>query len=150
MTHYVLFRSRFERVALAFHRQTLWRCLGLVLTLLLAFVGYLCIGSTLLTPAQVYTALFRPEVSDHLFVIQTLRLPRGLLAVMVGAGLGVSGAILQQVVRNPLASPDIIGISDGAAVGAVLFLAWFVGTVSLVWLPPVAIVGAALPSLLIY
>lgn len=150
MTTHFLLRSRSERLALAFHRQTLFRCLGLALALLLAFIGYLCIGSTLLSPAQVYTALFQPEASDHLFVVQTLRLPRGLLGMLVGAGLGVSGAILQQVVRNPLASPDIIGISDGAAVGAVLFLAWFVGTVSLVWLPPVAIAGAALTSILIY
>lgn len=150
MTTHFLLRSRNETVALAFHRQTLRRCLLLGALVTLAFIGYLCLGSTLLTPAQVFAAVFHPQTSDHVFVVQTLRLPRALLAVLVGAGLGVSGALLQQVVRNPLASPDIIGISDGAAVGAVLFLAWLVGSVALTWLPPVAIAGAALTSMLIY
>lgn len=53
------------------------------------------------------------------FIIRTLRLPRALTAVLVGAAFGVSGQIFQRLVRNPLASPDILGVSSGAAVGAV-------------------------------
>lgn len=148
MTTHILLRSRSERLALAFHRQTLWRCLILLLVLCAALVTYLCLGTTLLTPMDVVQGVFRPASSDHAFVIQTLRLPRALLAVLVGAGLGISGAILQQVVRNPLASPDIIGISDGAATAAMLFLSLTAG--SIVLLPPVAMIGAGLASAVIY
>ena len=150
MTSHFLLRSPSERLALAFHRQTLVRCLLLLVVLLITLVVYLCVGSTLLSPQEVAVGVFQPEQSDHQFVIQTLRLPRALLGLLVGAGLGVSGAILQQVVRNPLASPDIIGISDGAAAGAMVFLSLMAGTVSLTWLPPVAMLGAALASAVIY
>jgi len=149
MTTHFLLRSRSERLALAFHRQTILRCLVLFVILLAGFVTYLCIGSTMLTPMEVAIGVFQPEHSDHQFVIQTLRLPRGLLAVLVGAGLGVSGAILQQVVRNPLASPDIIGISDGAAAAAMLYLSLVVGG-SIALLPPVAMMGAGVASVVIY
>lgn len=138
------------RIALSFHTGMTRRVLWLSLATGLAGLVYLCVGSTLLSPAAVMNALFEPASSPHTFVVNTLRLPRGLLALMVGASLGVSGAILQHVVRNPLASPDIIGISDGAAVGAVLFLAWMTGTLSFVWLPPVAIATALITALLIY
>jgi iron complex transport system permease protein len=53
------------------------------------------------------------------FIIRTLRIPRALTAVLVGAAFGVSGQIFQRLVRNPLASPDILGVSSGAAVAAV-------------------------------
>lgn len=146
-SHWIV-RSRHERLAFALHRSTLLGCLLSLALVALLFGLYLCLGSTQLTPAEVAAALWQPDSSEHRFVVQTLRLPRALLAVMVGAGLGVSGAILQQLVRNPLASPDIIGITDGAAVAAVLFLAW--GTsLSLDWLPPMAIAGALLSASLV-
>src|SRR3954463_4619701 len=53
-------------------------------------------------------------------VVRTLRIPRALLAVLVGAGLGMSGAALQGSMRNPLAEPYLLGVSGGAAVGAVI------------------------------
>lgn len=150
MTTHYLFRSRTEALALAIHRQSFRRCLVLLAVTLGILLVYLCLGSTRIPPMDVIATLVSPDSSEHQFVIQTLRLPRGLLALLVGAGLGVSGALLQQIVRNPLASPDIIGISDGAALGAVLFLAWFAGIVSLTWLPPVAIASAALTATIIY
>src|SRR5690606_21737654 len=79
-----------------------------------------------------------------------LRLPRVLLAFMVGAALGVAGAILQAVVRNPLASPDIIGITAGASAGAILFFVFFMGSVSAGLLPFAAIIGAAIVAGVIY
>ncbi|MEX2321024.1 MAG: iron ABC transporter permease, partial [Saccharospirillum sp.] len=150
MTTHFLLRSSSEKLALAFHRQTLWRCLallGLTLVILLVNLG---LGSTTIPPQDIIATLLSPETSEHRFVVHALRLPRALLALLVGAGLGVSGALLQQIVRNPLASPDIIGISDGAALGAVLFLAWLAGSVSLTWLPPVAIAAAAVTATVIY
>ena len=56
---------------------------------------------------------------DHELVIRELRLPRVLTAVLVGAAFGISGQIFQRMVHNPLASPDILGVSAGGAVGAV-------------------------------
>jgi iron complex transport system permease protein len=58
--------------------------------------------------------------TDSSFIVRTLRLPRVLLAILAGAAFGVSGQIFQRMVRNPLASPDILGISAGAALGAVV------------------------------
>lgn len=146
-THFLL-RNRSERLALAVHRRTLSGCLLAVLMLGGLLLLCLCLGSSLLTPTEVFTALLQPD-SEQRFVVHTLRLPRAILALLVGAGLGVSGAVLQQLVRNPLASPDIIGVTDGAAVAAVLFLAWG-SALSLDWLPPLAIAGALLSSVLIY
>ena len=57
--------------------------------------------------------------TDSDFIVRTLRLPRALTGVLVGAAFGVSGQIFQRMVRNPLASPDILGVSAGAAVAAV-------------------------------
>ena len=61
-----------------------------------------------------------PEGTD--FVVHTLRLPRGLVGLLVGGAFGLSGAIFQRLARNPLASPDIIGVNAGAAAGAVLVI----------------------------
>jgi iron complex transport system permease protein len=59
-------------------------------------------------------------IGDSAFIVRGLRLPRVVLAALVGAGLGMSGAALQGVMRNPLAEPYLLGVSGGAAVGAVL------------------------------
>ncbi|MCK9906761.1 iron chelate uptake ABC transporter family permease subunit, partial [Frankia sp. Cpl3] len=69
--------------------------------------------------------------------------------ILVGAALAVSGAILQGIIRNPLAAPDILGITGGASVTAVGFLLLF-STMSIRWLPPVAFLGATLATLLLY
>ncbi|CAM3819651.1 putative siderophore transport system permease protein YfhA [Vibrio aerogenes CECT 7868] len=84
------------------------------------------------------------------FVAETLRLPRILMAAMVGAALGGAGLILQSVIRNPLASPDIIGITSGASAAAVVFLFFFKPVLGIGWLPVFAIGGALSASLLIY
>lgn len=65
---------------------------------------------------------------DADFIIGTLRLPRVITGVLVGAALGISGAIFQSLARNPLASPDVIGFTPGAALGAVLTLALWPGS----------------------
>ena len=55
---------------------------------------------------------------DSAFIVRSLRLPRVLTGILVGVAFGVSGQIFQRMVRNPLASPDILGVSSGAALGA--------------------------------
>src|SRR3546814_4818104 len=72
--------------------------------------------------SDVLAALFGVGHEDPAFIIRRLRLPRGRTAALVGAGFGVSGAIFQRIARNPLASPDIIGVNAGAAATAVFII----------------------------
>ncbi|MEC7818266.1 MAG: iron ABC transporter permease [Pseudomonadota bacterium] len=74
-------------------------------------------------------------------ILAELRLPRGVLAIVIGAGLGASGAAMQGYLRNPLADPGLFGIAPGAALGAVVAL-WFGYTVSPWLLPAFALIGA--------
>jgi len=87
---------------------------------------------------------------EFAFVVETLRLPRALLALFVGVALGISGLILQSIIRNPLASPDIIGITSGASFGAVLFISLGTGIVSMNYLPFAAIAGGFMTAIIIY
>jgi iron complex transport system permease protein len=86
---------------------------------------------------------------DFAFVIYTLRLPRIVIAYLVGSGLAVSGAILQGLTRNPLADPGIVGIDAGASLAAVTLIV-FLPSVPLFAIPIAAFAGASLVALLIY
>lgn len=85
--------------------------------LLLLAVGS---GEYELTPWEVLQTLAGGGPAGADFVVETLRLPRALTAILVGAALGAAGAVFQSVTRNPLGSPDIIGFTSGASAGAVL------------------------------
>ncbi len=87
-----------------------------------------------------------PESAD--FIVRTLRLPRGLTSVLVGAAFGLSGAIFQRIARNPLASPDIIGVNAGAAASAVFVIVVLHGSATQVTFG--ALVGALVTSIAIY
>lgn len=78
---------------------------------------------------------------NAMLIVMQLRLPRALLAVTIGAGLGASGAAMQGYLRNPLADPGLFGIAPGAALGAVISL-WFGYAASPLLLPLFALVGA--------
>ncbi|WP_134683367.1 FecCD family ABC transporter permease [Brevibacillus migulae] len=114
------------------------------------FLFSMALGNNGLSFADVWTTLIGQGTEANALVIGTLRLPRVIVAVLVGAALSVSGAILQGLIRNPLASPDMIGITNGAALAAVTFITYFAGTVSIQWLPAAAFVGAGLISIVIY
>lgn len=86
---------------------------------------------------------------DHAFIVRTLRLPRMLVALLVGMALATSGAILQGLLRNPLAAPEVLGVSAGASLAAVALIVLFPG-VSAAALPPAAFGGALAPALLLY
>lgn len=125
--------------------------LGLLSLMLLSSMGLsLGLGSFPTSFQEILYALATPQDSDIAFIVWELRLPRLLLAVLVGAALAVAGAILQGIVRNPLASPDVIGITSGAALAAVTFLALFGTTLSIHWLPVAALIGALLAALLVF
>ncbi|MBD0269446.1 MAG: iron ABC transporter permease [Cyanobacteria bacterium Co-bin8] len=97
----------------------------------------------------VKTLLGIPANPDYAFVVQTLRLPRALVALLVGMGLAVAGAILQGITRNPLAAPEIIGINSGASLVAVAIIVLLPG-ISMVWLPIAAFLGGLGAAIAIY
>ncbi len=98
--------------------------LALILTVvvLALFTASLCLGSGAITAPRALAALFGRGDPLHVLILQQIRLPRALLAAMVGASLGLSGAAMQGYLRNPLAEPGLIGVSGAAALGAVLAL----------------------------
>ncbi|ASB91135.1 MULTISPECIES: FecCD family ABC transporter permease [Bacillus] len=107
-------------------------------------MGY---GALYIAPGDVVKNLFGIS-GEYQFIIQKYRLARVVLAVLAGAGLGVSGAILQGVIRNPLASPDVIGITKGASLAAMIVILIFPAA-PLIVLPLSAFAGAGLVAVLL-
>lgn len=114
----------------------------LVGVLLVAVLLGLALGSVPLSPITVLRALIGTGDVTTLAIVDGLRVPRVALGVVVGAGLAASGTALQATLRNPLAEPYLLGVSGGAAMGAVLTVV--TGFTSPVFLPLAAFVGAAL------
>jgi iron complex transport system permease protein len=92
----------------------------MVAALLAAAVAAIVLGTIPLGIRESIAAIVGRGDETTVFVVQSLRMPRIALAALVGVGLGVSGASLQGVLRNPLAEPYLLGVSGGAAVGAVI------------------------------
>lgn len=99
------------------------RWLLLVLALLVAGTAGVMFGTLRLSPGEVLAGVLGTGTETQVSVVRALRLPRVLLAALVGAGLGASGAALQGATRNGLAEPYLLGVSGGAAVGAVTAVA---------------------------
>lgn len=130
------------------HRKTRLITAGLAVGVVLSFALALFIGDEPLRPADVFQALFGNGDSSTLFIVRELRLPRALIAIMAGLAFALSGALFQLLARNPLASPDLIGITAGASVAAlycILVLRWGGLLVS-----AGALVGALVTALIIY
>ncbi|GAA1545147.1 iron chelate uptake ABC transporter family permease subunit [Kribbella lupini] len=94
----------------------------LLLLVVLAFGASLALGSRWLGADAVVKALFEPSGSDADVIVRDLRLPRTVVAVLIGSCLGVAGALMQGHTRNALAEPGIFGVSSGAALAVVLGL----------------------------
>ncbi|GAB2472249.1 iron chelate uptake ABC transporter family permease subunit [Promicromonospora xylanilytica] len=103
-------------------RRQLLVVTAMALVVLVAGTGALLIGAAGLTPGQAIAGALGLGDKGDVFIIQKLRLPRIEAAVVVGAAFGLAGALFQSTLRNPLASPDILGISSGASLGAVIGL----------------------------
>ncbi len=116
----------------------------LLLLLLLALVAALAVGvgSAGLPLGDVVAALRGGADEPTRVIVWELRLPRILLAALVGGALAVAGVLFQALLRNPLADPYVLGVSGGAAVGAVLSLALGAGRASAIALPLAALAGA--------
>jgi len=122
--------------------------LGL-LPLAALMIGVL-LGSERLAPGQVLAALGGGGDSAIRTIVVDFRLPRVLLALVLGGGLAVAGATFQALLRNPLAEPYILGVSGGAAVGAVAVLALGLTTAGSWSLPLAALVGALVAIVLVF
>jgi iron complex transport system permease protein len=112
------------------------------------FAWSLAVGDFPIPITEVLATLVGGGSDDSAFIVRTLRLPRGLTALLVGAAFGLSGAIFQRLARNPLASPDIIGISAGAATAAVFVIVILHGSSTQVAVG--ALAGATLTAAAIY
>ena len=115
---------------------------------LAVFVWSLAVGDFPIPVGEVIATLFGGGSRSTRFIVETLRLPRGLTALLVGAAFGLSGAIFQRLARNPLASPDIIGVNAGAAAAAVFVIVIVHGTSAQVTFG--ALAGSILTALAIY
>ena len=93
---------------------------GLAVVLVLAFGARVLLGDYTVTIPDFFRILTGTEIPGATYIVMESKLPRALLGVLVGVAFGVSGAIFQTTLRNPLASPDIIGISFGASAAAVV------------------------------
>ena len=115
------------------------RWLSLVVALFAASLLAVAVGTVSIPISALWDALRHVGDTIPIMVVWTLRMPRVTLAILVGAGLGMSGAALQGTMRNPLAEPYLLGVSGGAAVGAVLGLVLGFGVALL---PVAAFAGA--------
>ncbi len=127
------------------------RLYAIILPLLLVMlVIALQVGAVDIEVSKALRDVFGRQTTVESLILLDIRLPRALLAIVVGATLGLAGAALQGLLRNPLAEPGIIGVSNGAALGAVIVfyygfsgIAWFV-------LPLGGLLGALLAVLCIF
>ncbi len=125
------------------------------ITAAIVFITSIAIGDMKISPLSIIKVFFGGGTEMEQLVVTSFRLPRIIVALMVGISLAVAGGILQGMIRNPLASPDILGITGGAAVAVVGFLAFFSNTnnaltVSIKWLPLAAFIGAGVIAILVY
>ena len=106
--------------------------LSVIIVLLIAVIACMIIsliwGSTPVSLAEIWRTLWSNELTDTASqIIWNIRLPRNIVAALVGACLAVSGAILQAVMKNPLADPQIVGVSSGAGLAGVIIFILFPG-----------------------
>jgi iron complex transport system permease protein len=132
-------------------RQTTTILLALASLLIGFLIVGLSVGSVAIPFSDIIlTLLGKAEVDESIrTIVLDIRLPRLLLAMLVGAGLSISGAVFQALLRNPLAEPYILGISSGGTVGAVIAIALSFGF-SAFTTPVASFIGSALVMLLVY
>ena len=125
--------------------------LGLGALLVLAVVLGLLVGPSALSTGEVWSSLFGEADGAAADIVLRVRLPRVVLAALVGASLAVAGTLFQALLRNPLADPYILGVSGGAALGGISVLA-LGGAVGLGYsaVPPAAFAGAIVTILLLF
>ncbi|MGM0777586.1 iron ABC transporter permease [Cytobacillus firmus] len=155
MKKYYNLRLFGDKISFLVNRKALITFLLLAAAAAGVFVISTGTGEMKISPLKVVQVFFGGGSDMDRLIIQSFRLPRIIVALMVGMALAAAGGILQGIIRNPLASPDIIGITGGASVAVVGFLAFFSDknnalTVSINWMPLAAFAGAAILAFLVY
>lgn len=121
---------------------------AVVIAMALLTLVCLSVGAVPVSVVQAFQAVWQ-DSGPHAHLVNELRLPRALLAWPVGAALAVAGALIQGVLRNPLAAPDVIGITTGAGLAAA-FVVLVLGVVPLWAVPAAAFGGGLLAALLVH
>lgn len=128
----------------------------LLIALPVIFLLYLAVGPSLISPLQIFLSPEAEGVSRERIIVNSIRLPRAVMALLVGSSLALCGAVLQGLFRNPLADPSLIGVSSGASAGAsfmIVFGAGYVESSQLLGLSIVAVgavIGAVCAVFLVY
>jgi iron complex transport system permease protein len=140
---------------LDFTRHPVFATISLFLIVVVIMIFSAGSGEFPLSPTKVIAALFGFGEEFDRTILVDFRLPRIVMALFVGMALAVSGAILQGITRNPLASPDLIGVTAGASFAVVLFLTLFSDennslTLSIQWLPLFAFLGATITAFAVF
>lgn len=102
---------------------------GLALALPVVMLLYLAVGPSLISPLQLFATCDATDLDRNQVILTSIRLPRALMALLVGASLAVSGAVMQGLFRNPLADPSLIGVSSGASAGASFMIVFGAGLI---------------------
>ncbi|AYE34356.1 FecCD family ABC transporter permease [Clostridium septicum] len=122
-------------------KKTIKISIVLIIIILAIFTISLGFGEVMVSPLEVLKSILGIDSGFSSILVMNIRLPRVIVAFFVGSSLALSGAILQGVVKNHLASPDILGIVNGGAVGALVFLTMFIDpknnslTTSILYMP---------------
>ncbi|CAM5216335.1 Iron complex transport system permease protein OS=Ureibacillus acetophenoni OX=614649 GN=SAMN05877842_106111 PE=3 SV=1 [Ureibacillus acetophenoni] len=155
MRKYASVRAFRDRISFLIDRKAFLYTVIFLLFLGVVFLISVGMGEQLFSPWKAFNIMLGNGSSFESLIVQSFRMPRILISILVGISLAVAGAILQAILRNPLASPDVIGITGGASVAVVLFLAIFSNesnalTVSIHWMPLAAFIGATIVAILLY
>jgi iron complex transport system permease protein len=129
-------------------RRLVFSCLLLVLVSLVVAIVSLQSGAVTLDMSQVFNALTGSAPRNITIVVTEWRLPRVMMALLVGAALGISGAIFQSLMRNPLGSPDVMGFNTGAWSGVLVAMVLFGQHLTAITLAAMA--GGILTSLVVW
>lgn len=155
MSHYKSVRWCNGKFSFLLDKRAIKVLIIMALATLLVFIISTGIGDMNISPLSVVQVFFGGGTEMEQLVVTSFRLPRIIVALMAGMALAVAGGILQGMIRNPLASPDILGITGGATAAVVGFLAIFSDdnnalTVSIKWMPLAAFAGAGIIAILVY
>ncbi|WP_230432261.1 FecCD family ABC transporter permease [Plesiomonas shigelloides] len=140
-------RVRHCQVSMLIPRHPLHVVALLAILLTIMTLVAISAGNQWLTPQALWQWIRGDADGATQLIVGQFRLPRILLALCAGAALGMSGVLVQSIIRNPLASPDILGINSGAATAVVLFFLFAQQQIPIVWLPLIAFAAAALMML---
>jgi ABC-type Fe3+-siderophore transport system permease subunit len=128
------------RIRTAKTTRALALIVALVVLVICAALWSLSVGAVAIPVDVIVNTLFNLDGEQQTYIIMKSRLPRMVLALLAGGALALSGAIIQAVIRNPLASPNIIGINSGAALFALAMVLVF-PAIPQVWMPLAACIG---------